>query len=402
MEEQFTKENIEEMLDTAIRQENIIVYYQPKYDAITSKVNGAEALARWKHNGEIVSPAQFIPLLEETKLVTRLDWYVLEKVCELLKKQIDEKMHPVKIAINFSRQHTYEPDFTSRLVSIVNKYNIPHNYIEVEITESTIEKSRDKIIEFTSEIKDEGFSIAIDDFGSGLSSLNFIKDIPANVLKIDKSLLSGNCENEKERIVLESIFNFAHRLQIKTVAEGVETKEQLGFLRTCGCKTIQGFYFSKPITEIAYCELCKNRKLEQETDDILTTQPTSTATQLQLDAVFTCYPLVIMSNLTRNSFYMMAYDNFTTQSCPSTGVYSELISHGAATMHPEDQKLFADTFDIASQLEAFARGERTRKVVTRQLGDDNIYRAVETTNYYMQNPAVDDVLAITLSRPLES
>lgn len=107
--------------------------------------------------------------------------------------------------------------------------------------------------------------------------------------------------------------------------------------------------------------------MEQETDDILTTQPASTA----------------------------------TQSCPSTGVYSELIVHGAATMHPDDQKLFADTFDIADQLAAFARGERTRRVVTRQLGDDNIYRAVETTNYYMQNPAVDDVLAITLSRPLE-
>jgi len=401
MDELFTTENIEEMLDTAMKQENIIVYYQPKYDAITSKINGSEALARWMHQGEIISPAKFIPLLEETKLITRLDWYVLERVCRLLKKQIAEEMHPVKIAVNFSRQHTYETDFSNRLVSIVDKYNIPHKYIEVEITESTIEKNRDTIIAFTGDIKAQGFSIAIDDFGSGLSSLNFIKDIPANVLKIDKSLLSGNCENEKERIVLESIFNFAHRLQLKTVAEGVETKEQLGFLRTCGCKTIQGFYFSKPITDTEYCELCKNRKMEQETDDILTTQPASTATQLLLDAVFTCYPLVIMSNLTRNSFYMMAYDNFTTQSCPSTGVYSELIVHGAATMHPDDQKLFADTFDIADQLAAFAGGERTRRVVTRQLGDDNIYRAVETTNYYMQNPAVDDVLAITLSRPLE-
>ena len=107
-----------------------------------------------------------------------------------------------------------------------------------------------------------------------------------------------------------------------------------------------------------------------------------------------------MSNLSRNSFYMMAYENFSTRSCPSTGVYTELIQHGASTMHPEDQQLFTDTFDINDQLSAYEQGQRSRVVVTRQLGDDGIYRRVETTNYYVKNPSADDVLAITLSRAI--
>lgn len=117
--------------------------------------------------------------------------------------------------------------------------------------------------------------------------------------------------------------------------------------------------------------------------------------------MFKRYPLVILSNLSRNSFYMMAYDNFSTRSCPSTGVYTELIVHGASTIHPDDKQLFSDTFDIRDQIEAYNNGQRERAVITRQLGDDGIYRRVETTNYYMKNPASDDILAITLSKAID-
>ncbi|MDO5559906.1 MAG: EAL domain-containing protein [Oscillospiraceae bacterium] len=397
----FTKENIGDMLDRAIEQGDIIAYYQPKYDVITGKVTGSEALARWKNSdGGLYPPDSFIPLLESNGLVTRLDWYMLEVVCRFIRKQIDMKVHKVPVSVNFSRLHTSEDNFIEHICGIVDKYNIPHKYIEAEITESALARDGN-IISFIDEIRKCGFSVAIDDFGSGLSSLNFVKDVPANVLKIDKSLLSGNCENEKERIVLESIFNFAKRLKLITVAEGVETKEQLGFLRTCGCETIQGFFFSKPLPESEYSALCSNSPEETDTEDILLTQPAASATQLLLDAIFMCYPLVIMSNLSKNSFYMMVYENFSTCSCPSTGVYTELIVHGAATMHPDDAALFSDTFKIDDQIAAYNRGERTRSVITRQLGDDGIYRRVESTNYYVKNPASDDILAITLSKALE-
>jgi hypothetical protein len=218
------------------------------------------------------------------------------------------------------------------------------------------------------------------------------------VLKIDKSLLSGNCENEKERIVLESIFSFAGRLKLITVAEGVETKEQLGFLRTCGCDIIQGYYFAKPMDEKAYSELFRKAIENKETEDILVTQPAKSAERLLMDAVFMCYPLAIMINLSRNSFYMMAYENFSNTSCPSTGVYTELIEEAAMTMHPDDREIFASAFDRNSQIEACKNGDTRRGVVTRQKCDDGIYRAVETTNFYVKNPSSDDILAVTFSR----
>lgn len=201
--------------------------------------------------------------------------------------------------------------------------------------------------------------------------------------------------------MLESIFNFAHRLKLTTVAEGVETREQLGFLRTCSCKVIQGFLFARPMPESEFMELCRKGDNVEEMEDILLVQAPSSTTQLLLEAVFIRYPLVIFSNLTRNSFYMMAYETFTSQSCPSTGVFEELIAHGTSTMHPEDQDLFRNTFSIPNLLNAYHNGEKYVSIVTRQRGDDGVYRRVETTDYFVKNPSVDDVLVITLCHNLD-
>ena len=151
--------------------------------------------------------------------------------------------------MNFLRVHTDEKKVAQKLVEITDKYKIPYDLIEIELTESAVAEDTQAVIRFATSIRELGFSVSIDDFGSGFSSLSLVKDIPANVLKIDKSLISENCENEKERVVLESIFSFARRLRMSTVAEGVETKEQLGFRRTCGCNSIQGFLFAKPMPQ---------------------------------------------------------------------------------------------------------------------------------------------------------
>ena len=398
----INKGNVGELLKTAIENKELKVFYQPKHNAVNGKIQGAEALARWKmSDGVMIAPGMFIPLLEELGLIVELDWYMLRETCLFLSNEIKAGRHVVTVSVNFSRFHAKEPNFAKRLAEVVDSYGIQRKLIEIEITESALAFDGVDIIEFCRTIKEAGFDISIDDFGSGLSSLNFVKDVPAAVLKIDKSLLSGNCEDEKERIVLESIFDFAHRLKLVTVAEGVETKEQLGFLRTCGCELIQGFLFAKPMPEDDFREALKAAEDAPETEDILLTLPPASATQLLLNAVFTRYPLVILSNLSRNSFYMMAYEQFSTRSCPSTGVYTELIVHGASSMHPEDQKLFSDTIDLEDQIKSYENGQRERAVVTRQLGDDGIYRRVETTNYYMKNAASDDILAITLSRAIE-
>ncbi len=379
-----------------------MAYYQPKYDALTNKLAGAEALVRWiKSDGTVIMPGDFIPALEENGGILEVDWYMLEEVCAFLRRQQEEKAYSVPVSINFSRTHIYERNFTERLCRIVDQYGLSHDMIEVEITESAFVEQAEKIAEWIADIRDNGFPVAIDDFGSGLSSLSFVKDIPVDVLKLDKSLLSRNCEDEKERIVLESIFNFANRLKLITVAEGVETQEQLGFLRTCSCKLIQGYLFARPMPEEAYAELCRSSDGAGEQEDILMIQAPSSATQLLLDAVFTRYPLVILSNLTRNSFYMMEYEHFTNTECHSAGVYDELIAHGASTMHPEDQELFRDTFRIDRQMEVYRRGEKSISVVTRQRGNDGNYRRVETANYFVKNPSVDDILVISLCQNLD-
>lgn len=387
--------------EKAVRNNELTVYYQPQYDAVTNKLVSAEALVRRKlPDGSIALPGSFIPAAEETDLIMEIDWNVLEQVCRFLKRRIDSGRRYVPVAVNFSRRHISETGFLEKLCRTVDGYGIPRNLIEVEITESAMMDGAYDIVAFVDSIRKESFSVAIDDFGSGFSSLSLVKDISANILKIDRSLLSGNCENEKERIVLESIFDFAHRLKLTTIAEGVETREQLGFLRTCGCQLIQGFLFAKPMPEDAFGEACSQRILNEESEDILISQAPASVTSLLMEAVFTKYPLVIMANLTRNSFYMMAYEKFSARTCPSTGVFDELIVHGTSTMHPDDQELFSTTFSRANLLAAYERGERFVKVVTRQLGDDGVYRPVETTDFFVKNPSVDDVLVITLCQNL--
>lgn len=387
----------------AIKNHQLHAYYQPQYDAITNKLVSAEALVRWvKEDKTVVSPGEFIPVLEQSDAILELDWYMLEEICKFLQFQQNEGIPQVAIAVNFSRMHIlYETDFVDRLCRMVDGYGVAHEWIEVELTESVFVNQSDEIGKFVKDIRNAGFVVAIDDFGSGLSSLSFVKDVDVDVLKIDKSLLSRNCEDEKERIVLESIFNFAHRLKLTTVAEGVETREQLGFLRTCSCKKIQGFLFAKPMPEQEFIQVCKTQTMENNMEDILTIQAPSSATQLLMDAIFTKYPLVILSNLTRNSFYMMAYENFSSTSCPSTGVFDELIAHGASTMHPDDREAFQTTFSIANQMKAYQKGEKWVKLVTRQMGDDGVYRRVETTNFFVKNPSVDDVLVISLCDNLD-
>ena len=362
-------------------------------------LKSAEALVRWiSPDGTVISPFFFIPVAEESDLITEIDWYVAELVCKTLVKQNTMPQYP--ISVNFSRRHIQEAQFAEKLTALVDKYELPHPLIEVEITESAMVGNEETLLGWITSIRDAGFSVAIDDFGSGLSSLQFVKDIPADVLKIDKSLLSHNCEDEKERIVLESIFIFANRLHMKTVAEGVETKEQLAFLRTCDCNKMQGYLFARPMPEEEYLSLCMVHKTAEEPTDILQLQSPASAVHLLMEVIFRRYPLVIFTNLSRNTFYMMAYQDFTRTSCPSTGIFDELIVHGASSMHPDDREAFAATFDRKKLIEDYRNGKTEVRLVTRQLGDDGIYRHVETVDYFVKSNYSEDILVITLCENL--
>ena len=381
----------------AMHRRELKVYYQPKIDATTSRVKSAEALIRWvKEDGSVVLPHQFLPAMEQTGAVAMLDWYVVEHVCAFLERLKKLNIEPMPISVNFSRWHLHEEDMPKHLSEIVDSHGLDHRLIVVEITESAIAQEEELMRKTVTGLRENGFEFSIDDFGSGLSSLSLVADTSPDEIKIDRGLLKKNCENERERIILESIFLFASRLNIRTVAEGVETKEQFGFLRTCNCNLIQGFYFAHPMPEEDFVQYLIHQGMSTEDEDILRIQTESGAVQILLQAVYMRYPLIIYGNLTKNSFYMMTYANFTAKTCPSTGTIDDLIEHGTLSMHPDDRERWNAMFRRDNQLKLYREGKKEFHMITRQIGDDGVYRKVETSNYFVENPATDDVLVISL------
>lgn len=387
----------------AYEKREIKPFFQPIYDAVSGKVACAEVLSRWiKEDGTFIMPGDYIPVLEASDAIWELDWYMLKESCIAMKEQREKGIPCVKISVNFSRKHIQDTEFVKKLCKLIDEYGIEHKLIQIEITESAlVDNNVQQLDAFVTAIRNIGFAVAIDDFGCGLSSLSTVKDVAIDTLKIDRSLLSRNCEDEKERIVLESILDFAHRLNLITVAEGVETTEQLGFLRTCGCKLIQGYLFAKPMPKEEFWDVCKADAQREFTEDILKVQSQSSAVQLLLEAVYMRYPLIIYINLTRNSYYMMKCEDFTTKACVAAGAFDESIMHASETMHPEDKDAFRKTFGIENQMAAYERGEKYISLVVRQLGDDNVYRRVEVTNYFVTNQSSEDVLVISLSHNLD-
>ena len=385
-------------LNRAIEEGQIVPFYQPQYNAITNRIAGAEALVRWIVDGVVRPPVEFLPELEEDERILTLDWYMLRRVCELIRKLIDGKKKLVPIAVNFSRQHLkFELDFAEKIMDTVDEYDIPHNLIMIELTESALVTFADRIPLVFRRLREENFLVAIDDFGSGLSSLGLIVDADADVLKVDRSLISHNCESDRERIVLESIYSFAHRLKMKTVAEGVETKAQLGFLRACNCDEVQGFLYAKPMPEAEFLKKLASDKRVRNEEDILKVQCEHDARTLLFDAVMKRFPLIIFINLSRNSYYMMTYDNFTTRSCAASGAFDDCIRHGASTIHPDDREKFVNAFSRENLIAAYKEGRESVGVVCRQMGDDGVVRMVESIDYFLKNDANDDILAINFS-----
>lgn len=234
----------------ALEQKEFVVYYQPKVNAVDKKICGAEALVRWCQQGEIVYPKDFIPILEKDGSICKLDFYVLERTCELLSRCTREGLPLKRISINFSRKHIGNKGLAREIVEVIDKYNVPHEFIEIELTES--EDFRDYIVmaKLIDELKAEGISTSIDDFGTGYSSLNMLKMASIDLLKIDKSFIPSEEEYEnkkKDCIMFENIAMLAKALGYKVVIEGVETLQQYEYLRGVGCDIIQGFYFDRPL-----------------------------------------------------------------------------------------------------------------------------------------------------------
>lgn len=242
---------VESVFDEALRNEEFMVYYQPKVTLKNYRLNGAEALCRWKHNGEMVLPYRFISVLEQSNMICELDFYMLEHVCRDLKRWRDEGRELVKISVNLSRVHLGDMDLVEHVLEIVDRYEIPHSYIELELTETTTDVDFRELKQIVIAFCMQGFSVAVDDFGVGYSSLNLICEMPWKVLKIDKSFLPEGDEDEDEntqkRVMLKHIIGMAQNLGLECIAEGVETAEQVTILKENNCYNAQGYLFDKPL-----------------------------------------------------------------------------------------------------------------------------------------------------------
>ncbi len=245
LSEMLENKKILDKLIKAIDNDKLDVYYQPKYDTISKKIIGAEALLRFKDSdGTMISPAVFVPIAEESGFVTMIDDYVLKKVCIDI-NYLKEKGFEIPISINLSRKKLENGNFVKKYLEIMKNLNICVNDIEIEITEGTILSDNKAIKRSVKSLKKHGFNILVDDFGTGYSSISILKDLDIDEIKIDRSFIIDN--SEKGREIIKYVFNLALALNVKTTAEGVETEEQYNLVKSFKCNTIQGYYFSKPI-----------------------------------------------------------------------------------------------------------------------------------------------------------
>ncbi len=257
------EKDYENIMPTALAHHEFQCYLQPKYGLKSRRIEGAEALIRWnsKEFG-FVFPNEFIPISEKNGFVVELDFFILEEVCKAIRRWLDEGKTPVVISVNQSKLHLNYDNYIWRLREIVDKYEVPYEYIELEITESVFMEDTEKLLTVVQKLHDIGFKLSLDDFGSGYSSLNMLKDIPVDVVKIDREFFNGTVNSEKGRAVISTVVDLAKNLDMQVISEGVETIEQVEFLTEINCNMVQGYYFAKPMPMQAFEELW-NKELEE-------------------------------------------------------------------------------------------------------------------------------------------
>lgn len=249
-------DKIESEMEAALFNNEFQMYIQPKWDIKEDKLYGGEALVRWiKEDGSMIYPSEFVPVFEKNGFVEQLDIHMLEMACQLIRDQLNAGNPIYPISVNQSRMLLHNPAYIGRISEILKKYDIPKGYIELEITETVFFTDRDKMISILNELKAKEILLSMDDFGSGYSSLNMLKDFPFDVLKIDKEFFSESITSESSTWILRKIIEMAEGLGIRVICEGVETKEQVEMLQQIGCRYVQGYYYSKPIPAKEFVKL---------------------------------------------------------------------------------------------------------------------------------------------------
>lgn len=260
LEKQLWNRNVVENIEEALREEAFQVYLQPKYNPADARIVGAEALVRWKNKaGEIILPNRFLPVLEENGFMTQLDDYMVSHVAKLLAEWTIQGRKVLPVSVNISNAHLSQEGLAEHICKLVDAYGTKHELIELEVTESAFFDEKDILTETVKQLKAYGFRVSLDDFGSGYSSLNSLKDMQLDAVKLDTEFFRGENDLGRGAIIVREVLQLTRSLHIYVVAEGIEKKEQADFLTELGCDMIQGFYFAKPMP---VCEF--EEKMEKE------------------------------------------------------------------------------------------------------------------------------------------
>lgn len=259
-----TKE-LEDRMEHALESKEFVVYLQPKYHSKRKQFSGAEALVRWKiSDTEMISPGEFIPIFEKNGFIIKLDDYMISGVCEIQRDFLKKGKELLPISVNISRAHFFDPALAEHICQLVDQYQIPHQYIELELTESAFFDDKQMILNTVNKLQSYGFLVSMDDFGSGFSSLNSLKDLPLDIIKLDGEFFRGTENGDRSKTVIMDTIRMAKNLKMDIVAEGIETKDQVDFLSEIGCDYIQGYYYARPMPVDAFESFIESNQLKSE------------------------------------------------------------------------------------------------------------------------------------------
>ena len=328
-------------MDAALINDHFETWFQPQFNHATGALIGAEALVRWRHPEKgLIMPNSFIPVFEQNGFIYELDKYIWEQVIKKLREWTDAGRNPLPVSINISRYDIFRDDFFITITGLLEKYRLPIDLLRLEITESAFAKSSEQIIAAVKQLIDYGFTVEIDDFGSGYSSLNTLKDVPATVLKLDMKFLETVGDSQRGGNIIESIVRMAKWLGMSVIAEGVETREQADYLKTIGCYYIQGYLYAKPMPVSEYEALAKKAEKEERLLSLETVENLDNNTFWDPSS---------MDTLIFNSYVggacIFEYHNGTIELLRANDKYSQVIGSAGITVEDALKLSWADHLD---------------------------------------------------------
>ncbi len=347
-------------MSQALKDRQFEVWFQPLYNYATEARIGAEALVRWRHPAKgLIPPGEFIPLFEQNGFVYEVDKFVWEEVCRYLRQWLDEGRNPLPVSVNISRYDVFQPDLMERLTGLMERYRLPVALLRLEITESAFSESPKYIIEVVRQLIDKGFTVEIDDFGSGYSSLNTLKDVPAQILKLDMKFLESSADSRRGGNIVESVVRMAKWLDMSVIAEGVETRQQADYLLSIGCSYMQGYLFARPMPAGEYVQYCCGTGKEEHLLALETVENLDNNSFWDPES---------MDTLIFNSYVggacIFEYNNGSIELLRATEKYAEVI--GSAGMTVEDALKLDWAEHLDDECRARVIGDLQRSIATRK------------------------------------